>query len=166
MNWLEDANITAVETYIAGIGRHLDVLAVSNPSAITNWSKCGYAIEELYCVAVVFPKLSILASYLRIFLIQRYRYSAYILGGIIVASGFAGVVASLASCHPFSARWKGVEYAYFHCIDTVAYWRWISLPNIVTDVVMLVLPLPVIWGLRMSKKERAALTFIFITGSM
>lgn len=131
-----------------------------------NWAKCGYAIEQLYCTAVVFPKLSILASYLRIFITRGYKNTTYILGVIIVANGIAGVVTSLASCRPFSARWQGFEYVSAHCIDTVAYWRWISLPNILTDIIMLVLPLPVIWNLQLSRKERIGLTFIFLTGSM
>ncbi|KAF2682951.1 hypothetical protein K458DRAFT_432368 [Lentithecium fluviatile CBS 122367] len=154
------------ETHIAGVGRHLDVLFVTNPQAIINWLKCGYAIEQLYCTAVVFPKLSILASYLRIFLTRGYRRAAYALAVVVVSNGIAGVVTSLASCQPFSARWQGVEYAALHCIDTVAYWRWISFPNILTDVVMIVLPLPVIWGLQMSQKERIGLTLIFLTGGL
>ena len=139
---------------------------MSDPAALVRWGKCGYAIEQLYCTAVVFPKLSILASYLRIFLARPYRITAYVLGCIIAANGIAGVVTSLASCHPFSARYQNPEYAELHCIDTVAYWRWISLPNILTDIIMLFLPLPILWSLRMSKKDKFALIFIFMTGSM
>ncbi|KAF2790860.1 hypothetical protein K505DRAFT_364341 [Melanomma pulvis-pyrius CBS 109.77] len=155
-----------IETKIAGVGRHLDVLFVYDPAALVHWGKAGYAIEQLYCIAVVFPKLSILASYLRIFLDRRYRIITYVLGGVIAATGIAGVVTSLASCQPFSARYQSPEYADQHCINTLAYWRWISLPNILTDVIMLVLPLPILWGLRMSKKDRVALILIFVTGSI
>jgi hypothetical protein len=158
--------MNAVEVKVAGVGKHLDVLLVTNPEALIRWAKCGYAIEQLYSIAVVFPKLSILASYLRIFLTKPYRVTTYTLAAIIVANGIAGVITSFASCRPFSSRWTQMAYADKYCIDTVAYWRWISFPNIITDLVMLVLPLPVIWSLRLAKKDRLALVAIFCCGSM
>lgn len=97
---------------------------------------------------------------------RSYRYVTYLLGAIIIANGIVGVVTSLASCRPLSARWQSIENLHLYCIDIVAYWRWISLPNIITDVFMLILPLPVIWHLKMSRKDRLGLTFIFLTGSV
>ena len=83
-----------------------------------------------------------------------------------ITTGIAGVVTSLASCQPFSARRKGVEYFSLHCIDTVAYWRWISFPNLLTDFLMITLPLPTIWTLRVSKKEKVGLVLAFLTGGL
>ena len=113
----------------------------------------------------MFPKLSILGFYLRIFTKKPYRITAYVLGGIIIANGIAGVISSLCTCQPFAARWN-LSIPNAHCIDTVQYWRWISLANIITDVVMLVLPLPVVWTLQVSTTQKYGLTFIFLTGSM
>ncbi|KAF2475277.1 uncharacterized protein BDR25DRAFT_382215 [Lindgomyces ingoldianus] len=158
--------LAIVETKIAGIGRHLDVLLVTNPAAIVHWAKCGYAIEELYCTAVVFPKLSILSSYLRIFRTKSYRVTAYVLAAIITANGIAGVVTSLNSCRPFSIRYERPAEEDLYCIKIVDFWRWISFPNILTDVIMLVLPLPVVWSLHVSRKDKLALTLIFLTGGI
>ena len=43
------------------------------------------------------------------------------------------------------------------------YW---SVPNIVTDVVMLILPMPVIWRLKISRAQKAGLTVTFLLGSV
>lgn len=153
---------------IAGVGKHLDVIFATDPATLVKWAKCGIASEQLYCTAVVFPKLSMLASYLRFFAKRTYRNTAYILGALIVANGIAGVAISFGSCRPISAGWTTVEDRYVseHCIDIVAYWRWISFPNILTDIVMLFLPLPIIWGLHLSQRERIGVSLILLTGSM
>lgn len=111
------------------------------------------------------PKLSILATYLRIFTRKPHRITCYVLGGIIICAAFAGVVTSLASCRPFSARWN-LELFVSNCIDAPRYWQGMSVPNITTDLVMLVLPLPVVWRLQIPKRQKLALTGIFILGSL
>lgn len=150
---------------IAGVGRHINVLATTNPQAVVNWAKCGYAIEQLYCVAVACPKLSILAAYLRIFVERPHRIASYVVGGIVIAAAVAGIITSLASCRPFSARWETIP-SRDKCIDSVSYWQSMSVHNIVTDVAMLILPLPLLWKLQLRRCQKAALTAIFLLGSL
>ncbi|KAI3331709.1 hypothetical protein HD806DRAFT_478092 [Xylariaceae sp. AK1471] len=157
--------ITIVELKIAGVGRHLDVLYVTKPQAVVNWAKSGYAIETLYGAGVAFPKLSVLFIYLRIFTGRIYRAITYALIGIISATGAAVIITSLASCRPFSARWDPALFP-THCIDAPRFWQGASIPNVVTDVVMLVLPIPVVWHLHIDKKQKLALTGIFLLGSV
>jgi hypothetical protein len=44
--------------------------------------------------------------------------------------------------------------------------RYGSIPNLVTDVVVLILPLPLVWGLHVSSKEKIGLLVTFLLGSM
>ncbi|KAK8860023.1 integral membrane protein [Apiospora arundinis] len=157
--------IAIVETRIAGVGKHLAVLYVTNPQAVVNWAKCGYAIECIYSVAVAFPKLSILASYLRIFTTKAFRVSAYVLIVIVSLTAASGVITSLASCRPFSARWDPALFV-SNCIDAPRFWAGLSVPNVATDVVMLLLPLPVVWRLHMDKRQKVALSAVFLLGSI
>ena len=150
---------------IGGVGRHESALAQLNPVAIENWAKSLIAVECIYCTAVTFPKLSILSFYLRIFTTKRYRIAAYTLAGIITANGAAGVITSLVSCVPLEGRWNP-SLPGAKCIKIDPFWRWISFANILTDVIMLGLPLPVIWGLNTSKNQKVGLTLIFLTGSL
>ncbi|KAI1192401.1 hypothetical protein F5X97DRAFT_340602 [Nemania serpens] len=156
--------IAIVEVRIAGVGRHLDVLYATNPQAVVNWAKCGYAIETIYSAAVAVPKLSIIASYLRIFTDRRLRIATWIVGGVIAANGLAGIITSLASCHPFSARWDPALFQ-THCIDAPRFWEGTSVPNVVTDAVMLALPLPTVWRLHIDTKQKIALSAVFALGS-
>ncbi|MCJ1240744.1 hypothetical protein MMC14_008748 [Varicellaria rhodocarpa] len=157
--------LAIVEVKIAGVGQHEDVLLATNPTAVVHWAKAGYAIEELYCTAVIFPKLSILGFYLRIFTTKLFRITVYIIAGILIVNGIAGVITSLSTCQPFAARWDpSIPGA--HCINTPQYWRWISFANIATDVVMLCLPLPAVWRLHVSTAQKYGLTLVFLTGSI
>lgn len=157
--------VSIVEVKIAGVGRHLPVLYIEDPQAVVNWAKCGYAIEEIYCAAVAIPKLSILASYLRILTAKPYRISTYIIGGIVSANAIAGIITSLASCRPFSARWD-INLSTSNCLDAPRFWQGINIPSIATDVMMLLLPLPTIWGLHIDKKQKIALSGVFLLGSL
>ena len=154
-----------VQVKIAGVGLHYGELLKSSPETLESWAKSGYAAETLYCTAVVFPKLSILYAYLRIFTLRPYRIAVYIIGAVVVATGVAGVITSLTACRPFSARWD-LDNRQQSCIDLIAYWRYISTPNIATGVAMLILPIPVIWRLKVSKGQKWGLLFVFGMGSI
>ncbi|TRX91834.1 hypothetical protein FHL15_007387 [Xylaria flabelliformis] len=156
--------IAIVEVHVAGIGRHLTVLAAYEPQAIVNWYKCAYAIEQLYGAGVAFPKLSIIASYLRVLTDRRSRWIAKIIGVIVALTGTAVVITSLASCKPFSARWDPV-LSPTACINPVTYWQASSIPNVFTDIVMLILPLPMVWNLQIDRGQKIALTLVFALGS-
>ncbi|KAI1387685.1 uncharacterized protein F4822DRAFT_430431 [Hypoxylon trugodes] len=156
--------VTILEVKIADVGHHLAVLAVREPDSLITWAKMGYAIEEIYCVAVALPKLSILASYLRIFTARSYRIATYMIGYIIVGTAIAGILTSLLSCRPFYARWN-LDLAPTHCINIVRFWTGINVPSIATNIMMLILPWPTIWGLQIDKKQKIALSGIFVLAS-
>lgn len=143
----------------------MDFLLVTDPEAPVNWAKCAYAQEPIYCVAVACPKLSILASYLRIFVKRPHRVASYLIGAVIAAAATAGVIASLAACRPFSARWDPARVE-SSCINFIHYWQGTSVVNIATDLAMLILPIPVVWQLQMPKSQKAALMAVFMLGSL
>lgn len=147
------------------MGKHLAVLYVTDPQAVVNWAKCGIAIECISSCAVAFPKLSILASFLRIFTKKAYRVPTYILMVIVSLTAIAGVITSLASCRPFSARWDP-DLFITSCIDAPRFWFGLCVPNVATDIVMLILPMPIVWKLNISTKQKVILSGVFLTGGM
>ncbi|KAI4180910.1 MAG: hypothetical protein L6R41_006944 [Letrouitia leprolyta] len=158
-------NPRKVMVYACGVGHHANYILATDPSTYISWAKSAVAVEIIYCTAVVFPKLSILAMYLRLFPVKKvYRYTIFTLMFIITANGIAGVLTSGLSCRPLATRWNpklGGE-----CINVTYYWRYISLANIISDVVMLILPLPIVWKLQVSLPQKLSLTVLFLTGSL
>ena len=150
---------------IGGVGRHLAYILAENPDTLVQWAKCLFALDYLYVVAVALPKLAILFFYLRIFVKRPYKIITYALIGIIVSHLISEIVASALQCSPVAFDWDKTIHG-GHCFDQIAYYRWVTLPNIITDIIMLVLPLPLVWTLHLPQNRKIGLTFVFLTGSV
>lgn len=42
----------------------------------------------------------------------------------------------------------------------------VSAPDIITNLVILILPIPYLWGLQMQTRRKVAITIIFLLGSL
>ena len=126
------------------------------PRVVTRWS--GYGRLQ-------WPKLSILGFYLRFFKSPYERAITYLLMAITVANFASLGLTATFECTPVSYQWEQTkEGAKGKCIDVAAFYDWMSFPNIVTDAVLLVLPLPMIFRLQLSRHQKVGLVFIFATG--
>ena len=114
----------------------------------------------------MFPKLAILCLYLRLFTEKLYRFSSYTLIGILITTAVVNCISAGVSCTPFAYNWDKTIPGGRCFADINSWYLWVSFPNILTDVFMLILPLPVIWKLQMSRKNKVGLTVVFCTGSM
>lgn len=84
---------------------------------------------------------------------------------IVAATGMATVVATTFQCSPAAYQWDNT-IPQGRCFNVLAFYRWMSFPNIVTDVHILTLPLPMVWGLQTSRNTNFGITMVFLTGSM
>lgn len=74
------------------------------------------------------------------------------------------MLVSIFSCKPVSGFWdRGIRPA---CINTKAFLIGNAVPNIVTDIVILGLPMPEIWRLNTQKHQKMALSVIFLLGGL
>lgn len=118
-----------------------------------------------YAIAVTFPKLSILAMYLRIFTVPFYRMITYFVIYILVISSTILFMMMLFQCTPVDYFWdKTIVGGKCH-FDIEKLFLYASLPNIITDIVMLLLPLPFIFRLNMTRKVKIGLGVTLLTGS-
>lgn len=155
----------AVDLTKGGIAHHQAALELSDPEEIVVWAKLAVSIPVIYLGAILFPKSAILAIFLRIFTKAPYRKTCYALAVLLIANWVANTTAGLLMCVPLRYLWdKSILGG--HCFDINTYFRWSSLINILTDVVMLLLPLPVVWKLRTSTNIKIGLSFTFAMGSV
>ncbi len=150
---------------IAGVGYHVAEVVTTNPEELVLWAKCLVAMEWVYGLAVMLPKLAILGFYLRIFVQKSFRRTVYVLIGIVISTFLATGLTAMFQCIPLQYVWdKAIPGG--RCINVLAFYRWISLPNIITDALMLALPIPMVWKLNTSTGKKFGLTIGFLTGSM
>jgi hypothetical protein len=151
--------------HYAGVGRHILHWCITDRTKISSWAKLIFPVELSALLAIATSKLAILTIYLRIFVTPSVRLTTYILIGLVIATWVGESVAGCLQCLPIQYQWdKGAMGG--RCFNQLAYYRFLSLPNIATDTVMLVLPMPTVWRLHTTRSQKVGLTFIFLTGSM
>ncbi|KAI1500660.1 hypothetical protein F5X99DRAFT_232076 [Biscogniauxia marginata] len=148
------------------VGNHVGYLEETNPSAVTLFFKYLVAISAWYYVTISIPKLAICVLYQRLFPKQSIFIVLCITAGIMICTSIASLIADLAACNPFSANWAPPQVQAVKCINKEALFIWSTFPNILTNVVILVMPLPVIWKLHASVQFKVALTMTFLIGSL
>lgn len=125
----------------------------------------SYGFSVVYPIACALPKMSICCMYLGIFDVSRYmRRGAQIMIGFLCVNAVAWVVPSIAVCHPISAYWSPVGPR--KCINYNVFGTWISLPNIISDLVIFILPLPLLWNMQLKRAKKIGLTATFLAGTM
>ncbi|KIW80727.1 hypothetical protein Z517_07343 [Fonsecaea pedrosoi CBS 271.37] len=152
--------VTIVLQKNCGLGRHADTVSEEDNETL---SKLLYASIILYNLGLFLVKDSILYQYLRFFVDRRYRLAAWVLIISICVAGVAFILTSCFSCWPIAFYWdKTIKGG--HCIDLMAFWFSLSGFNIVTDLAVWVLPMPVLKSLRLPRKQKFSLIVVFSLG--
>lgn len=115
---------------------------------------------------VSFNKLSVLSLYLTITTNQKFRAAVYTLMGIVVGFTLAYIFVQLLDCHPVEAQWD-IKLAMNpqSCLDSdVSPMLVLSIVNILVDVAVVALPIPVILPLQLPKKEKVSCLLLFAAG--
>ncbi|CAG8885681.1 unnamed protein product [Penicillium egyptiacum] len=120
--------------------------------------------ECIYVIAIAVIKVSILLMYCRIFPTREIRIASMILGGISVAWCIAIILVSIFQCTPIARAWDTRIPG--TCINLKASFIGNAVPNIVTDILILSLPVRVVWRLHASLTHRLSVIGIFLLGSL
>ena len=110
-------------------------------------------------------RAAIIFLYISIFPLRPYTITCYAILGVNVAFGASAIIADCLICQPIGYRW-GVTTAGGSCGNQKALDLDIAIINLLLDVVVVVLPMPVLWGLPLEKGKKAALTCMFGIGIM
>lgn len=124
------------------------------------------ALSTWYATTDGLAKIAVCLLYNQLFPQRSIHITMYITISVIVCASVSGGLAGLFSCYPFSAHWGTAAEQAAHCINAEALFVWGSFPNIVTDVIILVVPIPVVWKLYASTGIRVGLIITFLFGSM
>lgn len=126
------------------------------------------ASQSLYPVALFFTKLSILLLVYRIFWAQK-RAVLLVWLGIITNALFYGItfILTVAWCAPGSGKDPMVSAAAKTCQTDVHRLSIVqSCFNIGSDLYLLVIPIPLVFGLKTSMSNKVKVSFIFALGLM
>lgn len=149
-----------------GSGRHVEWFVDNWMYKLDSWGlNCIYICVFLYLVAVTFPKLAILVLYLRIFIDRFSRWMCWAVIGILLANMIVNYFTVGFQCNHFDYGWKPWMWD-GNCDNILQHYTWSAMPNIITDVVMLLLPLPALWRLKLPIQVKLGLVVTLMVGSV
>lgn len=163
--WLIAAGITSAICYGCawGLGRHE---ASIPPDWQENLRKADYAFSIMYQPALMAFKTSILAFYLSLPTMNRqFRWACITTLFAVNAGGLALCLVTVFQCSPVGAAFQVPEPANSHCTDVITIYL-SSVPlNMITDLALLFLPMPLLTELRLPRKQKIILIITFSFGA-
>ncbi|KAF4817812.1 Satratoxin biosynthesis SC1 cluster protein 4 [Colletotrichum siamense] len=136
------------------------------PDELTFGLKVFYVDESLYLACLGLTKISVLFFYLRIFPNKPFRWATYGTMGYIIISTTVLLFMQIFQCIPFEFNWVGWrgDYGPHHCLDinTLAFVA--GGLSISHDIIIILLPLPLLYKLNMSRRKKAGIFFMFGLG--
>jgi len=146
------------------MGHHYAVLA-QNPENLTTLRLRFWVTQILYKACLQVTKLSLLLLYKRIFGSVRWFKRTMQVGIVLlICYIIEAVLVSIFECNPVAAIYdssvKGT------CIDTVPFFLFNAYFATITDFIVLILPLPLLYGLKVPLNQKLALIPVFGMGSV
>lgn len=117
-------------------------------------------------LTVTCVKTSVLLLYRRIFVTSTFGRFTVVVGTLCIAWLFASTFALVFLCSPMSAAWDPKLIFSSKCRDVQAMYYGVSISNMLLDVIILCMPMPVIWGLPLSRSKKLGCCGVFCLGGL
>ncbi|KAK2868033.1 hypothetical protein FQN49_003229 [Arthroderma sp. PD_2] len=146
---------------IGGAGLHA---TEATPAQLVALLKLFVAAPVVWSLATTFLKLSILSFYHKVFGSKKsMRVAVYIESAIVLALFLATILEPFLLCRPFKYTWDKIQ-TQGTCGDAMKAYMGVAVTNLVVDLSIYLLPIPVLWHLQMTMSKRLALCGIFALG--
>ncbi|PTB36851.1 uncharacterized protein TrAFT101_007282 [Trichoderma asperellum] len=146
-----------------GLGKHdVDI----PPEQIPTLRHCEYVFSILYNPALMATKTSILIFYLRLTqnLQMVLRFASWLTLIIVNIAGVVLTFMNIFQCRPVQAAWNADYNGPTKCIPLLTEFICAAPVNIVTDLAILALPIPVLTGMRLPSRQKTILVITFTLG--
>ncbi|KAA8570253.1 hypothetical protein EYC84_002565 [Monilinia fructicola] len=135
--------------------------------AIVTTEKIKYAFNLLQMIAFGAVKLSVLFFYRRIFRGKIFDIASWTMIGVVLVWTFGFFFTMMFECRTeFWAFWSTLSDLLTHCLDDVKFQRVLSISDVVSDILILLIPIPIIWQLNLSIERKVAVCGVFLMGSL
>ncbi|TGJ84616.1 hypothetical protein E0Z10_g4153 [Xylaria hypoxylon] len=145
-------------------GMGMPIMTLSS-GEMTTFLKGTFAIEIFYYTIVFCVKSSIIFMYQRFAIWATFKRLCIATNVLLVTFYIACIAATLGQCAPLEKAWDVTRMLPGKCINTTAFFYFTSGFNIITDFWILLLPIPTLRSLKISRHSRYVLYGIFGIGS-
>jgi hypothetical protein len=138
--------------------------AAGLPSKLTASRQLYFVAQILYKINIGLTKISILLLYIRLFVHRWFLTTCWVWIAIVVSFTLGTVFSSIFQCTPVQWAFDKSLRPRGTCINMTAFWYANATFNILSDLVLIALPVPVILKLQLPQKSKIALCGIFAVG--
>ncbi|KAH8687891.1 hypothetical protein BGZ60DRAFT_522527 [Tricladium varicosporioides] len=153
--------VTVPIMFNLGIGLHITTL--TNHEGFYG-RQAAWIPQIFYYFALAFIKCSIVALYTRLVTDDKHLQILYWLGGFVMLHGIIVSIVTAHMCSPISIIW-GPTFP-VGCIDLLTFNYFNAAFHILTDLLLALLPIPVLTKLQLSTKRKIALGTVFAAGGL
>jgi hypothetical protein len=121
----------------------------------------------MFNVATAFVKFTLLFQFFRIFRYVPTMRTVYIIAMLVV--GFwciSQIIVNIIPCLPIQANWDFNSVGTATCVATSVGTYGNAIGTMLSDIIVLFLPLPTIWSLRLNTMQKWAAFGVFGIGAM
>ncbi|KAI9852707.1 MAG: hypothetical protein M1838_005902 [Thelocarpon superellum] len=142
-----------------GLGKHTFSIPLDDLIPLGQYH---YIFNMCYAFALPVVKFSIIFFLYRTFPTQGFRRVCVVFGWFMFTAWIANLFPAIWICRPISYYWDKFQEG--SCFDEERFLIATSGLTILFDLVLLFIPLPLVWTLRVSPQQKVALMFIFTIG--
>jgi len=143
------------------LGKHI---WIASPDAVTVFLKGLFISEVCFTGVIVSVKYSLLCFYWRLFKVHpSVRRAIYVLLAIVTAWGIAIILVVCLQCRPLRGFWDKSTNAVC-AVNDFKFFYGNSIPNIATDIAILILPIHSVLRLKITNWQRFCVLGIFVLG--
>ncbi|OCL15437.1 hypothetical protein AOQ84DRAFT_384022 [Glonium stellatum] len=146
--------------FVGGFGHHLTEL---RPYHVERCLKLGLGSQFLFAFAVGLVKLSICLMLSRIFFVHLLKIAARVAMGFAVVWAVVTILIGFLICQPLSMNWNPATPG-GHCGDEDLAFAAGGLVDVLSDLFILILPIPMVIKLRVPQANKIGLVCIFGAG--
>lgn len=129
--------------------------------------KYGYIATVVYCPMALIVKIALLYILIRVFSPYRKKIiGIYAFLGILCVYYIIAEFIKIFMCNPVPAYWQGQTAPGVKCLDQQAAFIADSVISLVSDAIILVVPLPLTWSLQMSRNKKLRVMGILSAGGL
>lgn len=137
--------------------------SASTQTQIISMTKISLTARIVFAWNLCLTKVSILFMFYRIFDLSRLGKACLVaIGAFVILWSIISTCLFIFTCAPVQKLW--LPSVSGHCIDLVGRWIANAASNVVTNLVILCLPVPQVLRMTLSRTEKLAVTMVFAQG--
>ena len=127
-------------------------------------SHAGYINGILYQLCWPVSRISLVLLYQRVFVKVWFKYACWFLIGSYTLFAISMTITQIFTTVPINAQWRRTTPK--QKINTDQFLAATNIFNVITDVLLLVMPLAIVWRLKVKTLTRVGLSFVFSLGCL